>query len=223
MNIPDTLAVSNIATNHIDLLNLLNVLKWPVVVIIIALIFRKTMINFINRISKIGHGKTSVEALQQPSGEKQEQVQISLVDRALGLFRPETTALVRSAVLQESDLSKISGDKERIEHLIKYSSAIYIIKHFDQIYYSIYGSQLMILQQLNTDAVEDNSSLKRYYDYAAGQNPTLFAEYSYEDYLAYLISFNLIIKEGNQIKITILGVDFLKYLSETSKSFTKRN
>lgn len=214
----DSLSATQTSQSSFDILHLIDILKWPVIVFIIFLIIKKPIIDLINRITKIGHGGTSVEAHQQQSAEKQERKQFSTVDKALGLFRQETIDLVTSAVLKETDLSTLTTDKQKIERLTDYSIALYILKHFESIYNSIFGSQIMILQQLNTFTYEDKDSLKRYYDYAVKQNPKYFEGYEYSEYIDFLFAFNLIINEDGQIKITVLGIDFLKYLTETGKT-----
>jgi hypothetical protein len=219
----DSLTLNQVTQNSIDIMSLIAILKWPVIVFVMFLIIKKPIIDLINRITKIGHGGTSVEAHQQQAAEKQERKKFSTVDKALGLFRDETIELVKEAVIKETDIKNLGNDKDKVERLTNYSIALYIIKHFESIYNSVFGSQLMILQQLNTFAFEDTNSLKRYYDYAVKQNPKYFEGYSYEDYLDFLFAFNLIVNEDRQIKITILGVDFLKYLTETGKNLNKYN
>lgn len=221
----DTLNTSSqlSSTSLADIIPIIDVLKWPILVLIVVLLIKKPIVDLINRITKIGHGGTSLEAEQQKSAGKQEKRQVSNVDRALGLFRPETVEFFRTAVLQETNLDNIPTDNEKTELLLNYSIAIYIIKHYEMIYNAIYGSQLMILQQLNTFAFENNETLKRYYNYAVEQSPKFYDNYPYEDYIEFLYSFNLIVEEEDRVKITILGIDFLKYITETGKSLNKRN
>ncbi|MCU0423866.1 MAG: hypothetical protein MUC81_13755 [Bacteroidia bacterium] len=210
-------------TSITDIIQIIDVLKWPILVLIIVLLIKKPIVDLINRVTKIGHGGTSFEAEQQKSAEKQEKRQISNVDRALGLFRLETVEIFKSAVLQEINLDSIPTEKEKTELLMNYSIALYIIKHYELIYNSIYGSQLLILQQLNTFTYEDNESLKRYYDYAVERSPKFYDNYSYEEYIEFLYSFNLIVLENGRVIITVLGIDFLKYITETGKTLNKLN
>lgn len=215
---------NNVSTSTFtDVLQVIDILKWPILVLIIVLLIRKPIVDLINRITKIGHGDTSVEVEQQKAVEKLEKRKVSNVDKVLGLFREETVEYFKSAVFQETNIEALKSDKEKADHLLNYSIAIYIIKHYEMVYNAIYGSQLMLLQQLNTFAVENSDSLKRYYEYAVEKNPKFYESYSYDEYLGFLYSFSLIIEESDKISITILGVDFLKYLTETSKTFEKRN
>ena len=204
-----------------EILQIIDILKWPVLVLVVVLLVKKPIVDLINRITRIGHGGTSLETEQQKSAEKQEKRQVTNVDRALGLFRQETVEFFKSAVMQESNLTRIKTDIEKVDHLLNYSIAIYIINYYEKIYNSIYGSQISILQQLNTYAYENNDTLKRFYNFAVERNPEFYDSYPFDEYLGFLYSFNLIIEEGGRVNITILGVDFLKYLTETGKSLNK--
>jgi hypothetical protein len=205
-----------------NLIKFVDVLKWPLLILIIVLIFKKNLLELISKVKKIGHGGTAVEIEQQTVAIKLEKRPISNIDKALGLFREETISFFSDAVLQETDIETYKSDKEKTEHLLNYSIALYIIKHYDMIYNAIYGSQLQILQQLNSNNSNENmETIKRFYDFAAEDYPKFYNNYSFEEYINFLISFSLIIEEKGKVKITILGLDFLKYLTETSKNFDK--
>lgn len=205
-----------------NLIKLIDVLKWPLLILIIVLIFKKNLLELISKVKKIGHGGTAVEIEQQTVAIKLEKRPISNVDKALGLFRTETIDFFSNAVLQETDIETYKSDKEKVEHLLNYSIALYIIKHYDMIYNAIYGSQLQILQQLNSNnSNESMETIKRFYDYAVEHYPKFYNNYPFEEYINFLFSFSLIIEENEKVKITILGLDFLKYLTETSKNFDK--
>lgn len=205
-----------------NLIKFIDVLKWPILILIIVLIFKKKLLELISKVKKIGHGGTALEIEQQTVAIKLEKRPISNVDKALGLFRDETISFFSDAVLQETDIESYKTEKEKAEHLLKYSIALYIIKHYEMIYNAIYGSQLKILQQLNShNSNESMETIKRFYDFAAQDYPKFYNNYPFEEYIDFLFSFSLIIEENGTIKITILGLDFLKYLTEKSKNFDK--
>ena len=210
--------------NHFDsLLKILEIFAWPFVVLIIVLIVKKPLFDLINRITKVGYGSTTIETQQQQSAEKQLKSKISNVDKVLGLYRNETIESYRNLVNNESDIDVLDSCPEKVERLLNYSIALYIIKQFESIYNLIFGSQLMILQQLNTFAHEDRESLKRYYDYAKEQNLDFFENYNFENYIDFLDHYELIVENKEGIGITTLGVDFLKFITETNKNINKPN
>lgn len=204
-------------------IELIDSLKWPVVVIIIILLVIKPIKNLINRVTKVGYGNKSIEANQQTVTKKIEEKDISEIDRAISLFRPETTEMFVNAVEEETEIQKLKNDNEKIERLKNYSTIIYIMRHFDSIYSTIFGSQIRILERLNTLQPESRDSLKFYYESAKKYNPKFYENYPYEDYLNFLFSFNLIREDDEIIQLTILGVDFLKYLTESNKDVNKLN
>jgi hypothetical protein len=220
---PNPISVVNATNNANVIIQGIDTLKWPVLILIIFFVLRKEIVSLVNRVTKIGLAGTTVEAQQQQKVQGQEKKKISNIERSLGLFREETIELFKGFVFKETDIDNIKNDNDKIEHLLNYSVIIYILKHFGTIYDSIYGSQLLILQQLNSSTSEDMNSLKHFYDKAVEQNPKGYEDYSYESYLNFLTSFNLIVQERDKIKITILGVDFLKFITETNKSFNKAN
>mgnify|MGYP003109586545 CR=1 FL=1 len=204
-----------------NLIELIDSIKWPVVVIIAILLLIKPIKNLINRVTKVGYGNKSIEANQQTATKKIEEKEISEIDRVIGLFRPETIEMFVNAIEKETKIEKLKNDNEKIERLKNYSTIIYIMRHFDSIYSAIFGSQIRILERLNTLQPESRDSLKFYYESAKKHNPKFYENYPYEDYLNFLINFMLIREDNGIIQLTILGVDFLKYLTESNKDVNK--
>jgi len=206
-----------------NLLGLINIIKWPIVILLIFLILSKTISNLINRITKFGIGNKSFEASQQTINQKTDMQESSLIDRAIYLFQPETIQLFKDAVAQETEIEKLRTDVEKIDRLTNYSCFIYLMRHFDIIYNAIFGSQIRILEKLNTLRPATRDSLKFYYELAKNSKIEFFENYSYDQYLDFLFSYSLIREDDDKISLTILGSDFLKYLTETNKDINKLN
>jgi len=205
------------------LIEVLALLKWPILVLILFLLLRKPLINLINRVTKVGYGDKSLEATQQSATVKIEKQEVSKVDRAIGSFEPETIETFNILVENETDFLELDTDGDKIKTLKNYSTILYIMLYFDTVYNAIFGSQIRLLERLNTLQLESKESLKFFYDNAEKQNPSFFENYSYEAYLSFLFSFTLIREDGNAIRITILGSDFLKYIIATNKNVNKLN
>jgi len=212
----------NVNSNVDSIISIIDTLKWPILLLIIFLFLIKPIKNLINRMTKVGHGGTTLEANQQVATINQEIREVTNVERALGLFRTETIEGFKEAVEKEADIEKLTTQEQKIEQLTKYSITLYIIKHFEQLYFSIYGSQLHILQHLNTFPDETKDSLKRFYDYAVEKYPNFYENYSYDEYINFLFNLSLITEKNGTVGITIMGVDFLKYLTEVGRNFNKR-
>lgn len=75
---------------------------------------------------------------------------------------------------------------------------------------------------MNSIAVSEWNDFKSIYDHAVNRFPEVYSGYSYDSYINYLISNNLIVKNSeNKISITLFGRDFLKYLADSGLSIDK--
>jgi len=213
---------------------LLGVISWPLVTLIIFLILKEPLKSFINNIKKIGYGNAAIETKydnKQKDDEEKSPIELLSkgesnkdITKAINLFSTETMELFASAVKKETLLDSFQTAEEKLEILYNYSQVIYLIMHFNKIYNSIFGSQLKLLQRLNSSFDENKETIKGFYDYAKSNFPKTYEEYSYDSYLVFLSSFNLIlVEQDNTIKITTLGRDFLKYIIETGLSIEKVN
>ena len=213
-------------------LNFLEVLIWPIVAIVAVLILRRPIINLINRMNKIGFAGVSAEASQQrqetvekglPDQEKKIDAKNDTVDKILGLFSNQTIERAVTVVNNESKVNEAQETEQKIEILHKYSQALYLILSFERIYNVIFGSQLFILDRVNTGSDETKDSLKTFYDSAVSRFPEFYATYQYDDYFNFLISNELLVKkEDETYNITWIGRDFLKFLVENGKSLGKK-
>lgn len=204
-----------------DWIQFTDVIKWPILIIVGILIFRRPIVDLINRITKVGYGNKSIVAKQQITASVKKSEEISHIDRIVGLFRPETIEMFREAVSKETEVSKLKTPDEQIERLTNYSSLLYIMRHFDIVYNNIFGSQIRILEYVNSHSGQTVQALEFFYENAKKYHPKFYENYSYEEYLNFLFDFNLIIEENGVVNITILGIDFLKYLTESNKDVNK--
>lgn len=216
------------------IIELLKITIWPLISIIIVLILKKPISDLINRLKKIGYNKAGIELesqnLQKEDREKKpldmlgKESNNKNVERVLALFNPETINSFEELVRQETSLDTFETIEEKNKVLFRYSQALYLIKHFNNIYGIIYGSQLRLLQSLNGSINEKKSNLRFFYDFAKENNPVFYEGYTYEQYLGFLKGYNLILfQENENIAITILGRDFLKYLIDTGTPLEKPN
>jgi len=206
-----------------DYINLLDTLKWPIILLIVILIFRKPLINLINRVTKVGYGNKSLEAKQQATATEKKTEEVSSIDLAVGFFRTDTIDMFKEAIANESKVETLNTPEEKIDRLTNYGCLLYIMRHFDIIYNDIFGSQIRILEHVNSHSGQSKESVKFFYDNAKKNNPKFYENYSYEEYLNFLFNYTLLREDNNILNITFLGVDFLKYLTESNKDVNKWN
>lgn len=190
-------------------------MTWPVVGLILGLaallIFRQPLTRLLDRTRRIGKGGLEAEGqpreLQQPSGPSASEELRRLFDNAL---------LVRREEQIRSELQRLAFTdfNERETFLIRVLAAASIVQSFEQIYATIWGSQLGALQFLNSagSAGVAPALLRPWYDQAAAIFPAAYGSYTFEQWLGFLRSQALVLDTTTGIAISLEGREFLKYL-----------
>jgi hypothetical protein len=87
---------------------------------------------------------------------------------------------------------------------------------YEGIWSYIFRSQVLALMEVNRRLVPIQE-VKAFYDKAALETPTLYANYSFEKWMEYLKSNLLLLwHPSGMVEITIRGKDFLKYLTHAA-------
>lgn len=89
----------------------------------------------------------------------------------------------------------------------------------DITWFTIYGSQLMALTELNSRGLIPIADLRKHYDKAVVDYPITYADYSFEQWLDYMQSRMLIARYPSQmVEVSFNGKDFLKYLAHVGRN-----
>ncbi len=213
------------------IIQILNVLAWPLVILFIVIILKESLRDLIKRIRRIGNDSVGIDAsanFEQTTENENPLSSLSYkssnenIEKALGLFSQQTLDFFQNLVNKESKIDEIKKSSDREAVLFRYSQALYLVLHFNRIYSQIFGSQLDLLQALNGSNSETKDTLRVFYKNAKSQNVKFYENYSYDQYLDYLKRVNLIQEETkNKVEITHLGRDFLKYIIESGMTIEK--
>ena len=93
---------------------------------------------------------------------------------------------------------------------------------FDVVWYTIYNSQLRLLDALNSRQLT-TAEAKKYYDQASQNFPIPYLTYSFDQWLSYLHFWSLIAQNGDTLGISVRGKEFLKYLVHEGRSASDRS
>jgi hypothetical protein len=86
-------------------------------------------------------------------------------------------------------------------------------------WYTIYGSQLEALAELNSRGLIPVADLKKHYDKAVVDYPKTYVNYSFEQWLSYMQSRMLTATyPSKMIELSFNGKDFLKYLAHVARN-----
>ncbi|MGA1980793.1 MAG: hypothetical protein ABSG99_09605 [Sedimentisphaerales bacterium] len=180
------------------------------------LFFQKNIKGILDRTQKVKYGSGEIQT-ENPSQEP--------VDSTVSSTEEHTREFDSPVLREQVDLinneltSMQASEKERF--LVRYLSIVKLELAFERIYSIIWGSQIYILEHLNDRrfiGASKEDIKTSFYDPAVTRWPTFFRNYSYEAYLAFLKSSNLVREEGPLLFVTDFGVDFLQYLTRTGKS-----
>ena len=199
----------------------MGIFSWPLVVLIIVvfalILFRKPISDLIPKIRSLGIGKTGLET-HSPQLLQKEQEKKSPAEEMMRAF-DNKLLLDREDIIKKDLESKVLNQGEMLNVLIRHLAMTQLTLRFEYLNSLIWGSQIEILQNLNSSPHGMTVELiKPRYDFAADIYSVQFANYSFEKYLDFLISNILIVNQDNRYFITVLGREFLTFLVQTGRT-----
>lgn len=191
------------------------------VILICIILFRKQLSNLIEQLSDVIKNRRievgNIVKISQPQEKTSVNVSSSL-EKFIRSFDSAITdkyeELIKTEFLKYG-MENETDPQKKVEALLRYSAVIRIIFDFDRIALNVYGSQINILNFLNSKQTQGeavNILKSSFYDSVATAHPNVFANYTFEQYMNFLISFTLVQLKGNQCFITDFGREFLKYI-----------
>ncbi len=196
------------------------IINWPIAAIIIiisiAFIFKKQFSNLLSGVKRL-----DIKGIKMYTQDSDTNILKSESNmEAIKSFDSQFIREKETEITQLLVNYKIYSDNEKISFLIRMAAEMNITLTFEKLYASIYGSQIRLLELLNTQSYgcENKEELKSFYDDAATRFPNVFDKYSYNDYLNFLIMNKVITDNNGLICITHIGKEFLMYLIKTGKT-----
>ena len=147
------------------------------------ILFHKQIIGLFPRIKSIGKGWIALDSEQQKS-----KAEVDPQKEAESLMRQFDNALIREfedIIKEEFNKKKLLG-VEGVPVLIRSIAALSIAYAFSETYRVIWGSQLSLLDYLNTQLSQPVVALRGFYNLGATQYPLYYTAYSFEQWLGFL-------------------------------------
>lgn len=193
-------------------------IAWPVITLLLGLtfmiMFKKNISNFLERTHKISKdgihaGLPQVQTIDTKSSAEELLKELS----SIAIQEQEDN------IKKELDNRGFTNSQDKINFLIRYLAINLLSLHFERINAAIWGSQISILQHLNSRIDGDTVMiLKSFYDNVYRMYPETFTNYSFEQYMQFLVTFNLIKQQGEQYFIANIGREFLVYIAATGQT-----
>jgi hypothetical protein len=93
----------------------------------------------------------------------------------------------------------------------------------DMAWFTIYGSQLAALAELNSRGLIPVGDLKKHYDKAVLNNPNQYSNYSFDQWMGFMKYRMLIASYPSQmVELSFNGKDFLKYLAHVGRDANEK-
>ena len=202
-------------------LELLNAIAWHHLAFVIAIIFickfRNQISALINRTRKIGMEGLSADPIPDKQQEKIE-TNSEAAQKLLKLVGDSPVIIEQENRINE-DLKSINAD-ERVLVLTKYLAGTQILLAFEKIYAIIFRSQISILNMLNENRGQGMpvNSIDTYINIVKADYSETLGKWTNEQYLKFLYDSFLIMKEGDKIHITNLGIEFLSWVAREGRT-----
>lgn len=203
---------------------ILNAITWHqlafVFAVVFILVFRQPIAGLIKRTTRIDKGGLTAESSLENQREEietgAEAVQQLLDAVGNSIVINEQEERIKNDLRSRGLSSGGSTDKVLIRHL----AGTQLLLAFERIHSSIFGSQINLLRYLN-EVTGQGRSAEKISDYFAKVRelyPNQLGDWSIEQYLHFLYSQLLIIRQTEQMHITNLGVEYLVWIARNGRS-----
>jgi len=202
----------------------MEVLVWPAVVLILGIfaifMFKKPITRFIDRTEKVSKRGIQTKKVQEQYLESKK----SRVADFLKNFDNQLLVETEKRISESLENLQPKDTEEREKYLRRILAETITASSFEKIYCSIYNSQLRTLGYLNENRNKNNTindDIRIFYNEAVKNYPSYYESYSFDEWLNYLISWNLVLKNDSNISITLFGKEFLKYIIDQGYNLVK--
>lgn len=195
---------------------------WPIVTVAICFILKNPIEGLLSRLNKAKHKDTvfdfNSDVQRAPTNiESSISIADAIPQDPLGLISE-----AENRIYDTLEKLNIQTDSEKVKVLAKHHANLQIRSAYSDINHLIFGSQIALLQALNTQRGPIESEfLLSFYESARKQYPEFYNAYAFEDYINYLKSVGLVNTESGDYFITVLGRGFLAFLAESGINTNK--
>lgn len=203
-------------------MELLSAITWHHLVFIFALVFvalfRQPLSDLIRRITKIG--KEGVTAGSAPEAQR-EKTDPEAVQQLLDVIGNSIVITdIEGRIKGELIAKGLAAEGDAAKVLIRHLAGTQLLLSFEQIHNLIFGSQIFLLKKLNEVAGQGRpmTFITNHIDHIQTLYQHQLGAWSYDQYLEFLFSRSLIVRHGDQLHITNLGVEYLTWVARNGRS-----
>ena len=201
---------------------IIKALGWPhfsfLFALIFVLVFRSQVAGLISRITSIGKG--GVKAAPTPEAQREKQKTEAVQELLLAIGDSIVLRDVEGSI--KSDLARrgLETEGNTVKVLIKYLAATKILLEFEQVHNLIFGSQIFLLKKMNEVAGQGQKreNVIAHFEHVREMFKANLGDWSFEQYMAFLIGRSLVTVDFDTYHITNLGVEYLTWITRSGRS-----
>ncbi len=201
-------------------MEILSAITWHHLVFVFAVIFialfRQPLSELIRRITKIGKEGVTASSVPEAQREKTDPEAVQQLLDVIG--NSIVIADIEGRIKSELKEKGLNADGDTVKVLIRHLAGTQLLLSFEQIHNLIFGSQIFLLKKLNEVAGQGRpwTFVTNHIDHVKTLYPEL-GDWSYDQYLGFMYGRLLIIRHGDQIHITNLGVEYLTWIARNGR------
>ena len=206
------------ATITAQLSQSLGSIAWALVVAIALFLFRPQLASLLTRIRKGG----GAEFDPPPQPKKPSADILSRTDESatnVPFPRTPATRALEDLIRRWPDVASVTEPGAREQVLITLAARAVLIAVFEQVEATIWASQIALLTHLHAtlDGASREDIQRYFYQPSASRHAAMFASYSCDRYLNFLVSFNFVEISEGWVHITDHGREYLAWRVESRK------
>lgn len=193
---------------------------WPATIALLGiffmLVFRTQIGSLLDRTRRVG--KAGLETFDSPrpptASEKPDPLQ-----EFLGTYDNQLLRYNEGMIEAELKQRNLTEPAAAYKALLRSLAGTQILVHFERVQALIWASQLSALTYLNsrTDRVP-TQELRTFYDDASQRHAVLFQNYGFDQWCAFMKSWQLIDETDAGFAITMVGREFLKWRLDVGRA-----
>ncbi len=180
-------------------------------------LFRSQLAGLLTRITSID--KSGIKAQPVPEAQREEKKKEAVQELLLAIGNSIVLQDIETRIRQDLQNRGLETDGDSPKVLIKHLAATKILLEFEQIHNLIFGSQIFLLKRLNEVAGQGKPEafVVAHFEHVKTLFPSSFKDWNLAQYLEFLFTRFLILRNNDVYHITNLGVEYLTWIARNGR------
>jgi len=186
--------------------------------LVFVLLFRKQLSGLISRITSID--KSGVKASPTPEAQREKQKTEAVQELLLAIGDSVVLREIEGRIKADLKERGLETEGDTVKVLVKHLGAAIILLEFEQIHNRIFGSQIYLLKKLNEVVSQGQTReyVEAHFEHVKELYNKVFGDWSFDQYMAFLIGTSLVKVDRDTYHITNLGVEYLTWMTRNGRS-----